>query len=63
MIYMLLVRLPITLDGREHPPGALLRVRTLDLAVSLVERARAEPNDATTAEAVELALRVRGATE
>ena len=57
--YALYTLAPCRLHSSTVPAHELLRTWSLQLAVGLVRSGVAEPNDAFTAEAVELALRLR----
>ncbi len=59
MIYSLLAVKTIRLRDGVWRPGELMHTPSLPLAVSLTEAGSAEPNNAATAEACELALRLR----
>jgi hypothetical protein len=57
--YKLLTRRPCRLHSGTVAVDQVLTTWSLSLAAELVRRGLAEPNDAFTAEAIELALRLR----
>jgi hypothetical protein len=56
-IYSICIERPV--EGVATPPGNVLETKSLSFAAALVSQGAATPNDAATAEAVELAVRMR----
>lgn len=59
--YTLLILRTVELRAGRFQCGTLARLHSLPLAVELVRRGAAEPNDSATAVDLELALRLRAA--
>jgi hypothetical protein len=59
MVLALYTLRPVTLSDRVVPAGTMLHVTSLAFALRLIASGRAEPNNRATAEACELALRLR----